>query len=196
MTLSQVSVIDSDSGVGIMHHWFLWQSPGGKRWLTHWASMLRWRWSISEYNLKTRDSTKRTLKSGPFVRERRGSGPAKQKPKHNPCGNTGNTKVHRIVWNPKGIPTISMENMKWYSPSQVLTVKHVSYPQLTATDTKYIDWEDQPGDPDPHYLIVWHNRQHHYMRWSSDFTICWVPVGQWMMLNAQRSVTPLMNSGY
>ncbi len=63
----------------------LWQSPKGKRWLTHWASMLRWRRSISEYNLKTRDSPKRTLKSGPFVRERRGSGPAKQKPKHNPC---------------------------------------------------------------------------------------------------------------
>ncbi len=42
----------------------LWQSPRGNRWLTHWASMLRW---------------------------------------------------------------------KWYSPSQVLTAKHVSYPQLTAT---------------------------------------------------------------
>ncbi len=25
-------------------------------------------------------------------------------------------------------------------------------------DTKYIDLEDQPGDPDPHYLLVWHNR--------------------------------------
>ncbi len=25
-------------------------------------------------------------------------------------------------------------------------------------DTQYTDWEDQPGDPDPHYLIVWHNR--------------------------------------
>ncbi len=34
----------------------LWQSPGGKWWLTHWASLLRWIWSISEYNLKTRDS--------------------------------------------------------------------------------------------------------------------------------------------
>ncbi len=43
------------------------------------------------------------------------------------------TKVHMIVWNPKGIPTRSMENMKWYSPSQVFTAKHVSYPQLTAT---------------------------------------------------------------
>ncbi len=63
----------------------LWQSPKGKRWLTHWASMLRWRWSISEYNLTTRDSPKWTL------------------------------------------------NMKWYSPSQVPTAKHASYPQLTAT---------------------------------------------------------------
>ncbi len=38
-----------------------------------------------------------------------------------------------IVWNLKGIPTRSMENMKWYSPSQVSTAKHESYPQLTAT---------------------------------------------------------------
>ena len=43
-----------------------------------------------------------------------------------------------IVWNPKGIPTRSMENMKWYSPSQVSTAKHVSYPQLTATNTLLI----------------------------------------------------------
>ncbi len=44
------------------------------------------------------------------------------------------TKVHMIVWDPKGIPTRSMEIIKWYSPSQVPTAKHVSYPQLTATD--------------------------------------------------------------
>ena len=43
------------------------------------------------------------------------------------------TKVYMIIWNPIGIPTRSMENMKWYSPSQVLTAKHVLYPQLTAT---------------------------------------------------------------
>ncbi len=36
-------------------------------------------------------------------------------------------KVHTIVWNPKGFPTRSMENMKWNSPSQVPTTKHVSY---------------------------------------------------------------------
>ncbi len=29
----------------------VWQSTRGKWWLTHWASMLRWIWSISEYNL-------------------------------------------------------------------------------------------------------------------------------------------------
>ncbi len=44
-------------------------------------------------------------------------------------------KVHMIVWNPKGIPTQTMENMKWYSPSQVLTAKHVPHPQLTATNS-------------------------------------------------------------
>ncbi len=38
-----------------------------------------------------------------------------------------------IGWDPNGIPTPSMVNMKWYSPSQVLTAKHVPYPQLTAT---------------------------------------------------------------
>ena len=51
--------------------------------------MLRRIWSISEYNLTTRDSLKQTLKSGPFVRERRGSGPEKQQPKHNPCRPVG-----------------------------------------------------------------------------------------------------------
>ncbi len=29
----------------------MWQSTWGKWWLTHWASLLRWIWSISEYNL-------------------------------------------------------------------------------------------------------------------------------------------------
>ena len=43
------------------------------------------------------------------------------------------TKVHMIGWDPNGIPTRSMVNMKWYSPLQVLTAKHVPYPQLTAT---------------------------------------------------------------
>ena len=37
----------------------MWQSPIGKQAVPHWASMLRWIWSISEYNLKTRDSRKR-----------------------------------------------------------------------------------------------------------------------------------------
>ncbi len=45
-------------------------------------------------NLTTRDSPKWTLESGPCSRERRGSGPAKQKPKHNPCTPVGrNWKV-------------------------------------------------------------------------------------------------------
>ncbi len=63
----------------------LWHSPRGKRVVTHWASMLRWIWSISECNLMTRDSWKRTPMGGLFMRERRGSGPEKQPPKHNPC---------------------------------------------------------------------------------------------------------------
>ncbi len=75
-----------------------------------WHTELRWIWSISEYNLKTRDSPKWTLKSGPCVRERRGDS--------------------------KGIPRRSMKNVKWYSSSQVSTAKYVSYPQLTTIDTQ------------------------------------------------------------
>ncbi len=105
--------------------------------------MLRWIWSISQYNLRTRDSRKRTPMGGPFMREHRASGSEKQQPKHNPCRPVGRnwkepiirhlltvclTKVHMI-----GIPTRSIENMRWYNPSQVLTAKHVLYPQLTTT---------------------------------------------------------------
>ncbi len=51
----------------------VWQSPRGKRVVTHWASLLKWIWSISEYNLMTRGSRKRTPIGGPFIRERRGA---------------------------------------------------------------------------------------------------------------------------
>ncbi len=78
------SIFSCFMALTVTHH--LWQSTGGKWWLTHWASMLRWIWSISEYNLRpARDSPKWTLMSGPCDRVRRGSGPAKQKPKHDPC---------------------------------------------------------------------------------------------------------------
>ncbi len=124
--------------------------------------MPKWIWLISECNLTTRDSRKWTPMGGPFMRERRGSGPEKLQPKHNPCRPVGRnwkepilwskpdhmtlgagkirhlltvclTKVHMMVWDPIGTPTRSMVNMKWYSPSQVLTAKHVPHPQLTAT---------------------------------------------------------------
>ncbi len=49
------------------------------------------------------------------------------------CNLTTQGLRETIGWNPNGIPTRSMENMKWYSPSQLLTAKHVSYPQLTTT---------------------------------------------------------------
>ncbi len=44
---------------------WVWQSPKGKRVVTHWASMLRWIWSISEYNPTTRDS-----RNGPWWMDR------------------------------------------------------------------------------------------------------------------------------
>ncbi len=92
-------------------------SPPGVNDGWHWASLLRWIWSISEYNLTTRDSPKRTLESGPCDRERRGSGPAKQKTKHNPCRPVGRiwrettgtwtpeclARADLIGWDPKGI---------------------------------------------------------------------------------------------
>ncbi len=46
----------------------------------------------------TRDSPKWTLKSGPCDRERRGSGPEKQKSKHNTCRPVGrNWKVPILI---------------------------------------------------------------------------------------------------
>ena len=75
----------------------VWQSPRGKRAVTHWASLLRWIWSISEYNLMTRDSRKRTPIGGPFIRERRESGPEKQQPNHNPCWPEGRNQRKPIV---------------------------------------------------------------------------------------------------
>ncbi len=145
----------------------LWQSPRGKRAMTHWASLLRWIWSISVYNLMSRDYRKGTPMGGPVIRERRGSGPEKQKPKHNSCwpvgrnwrkpifmtdhvtlatsGSAGKirhlltvclTKVHMIGWNPNGVLTRSMIFVRWHSPSQLLTAKHVLYLQLTATGAK------------------------------------------------------------
>ncbi len=137
----------------------LWQSPRGKRVVTHWASMLRWIWSISECNLTTRDSQKRTPMRGPFMRECRGSGPEKQQPKYNPCRPVGRNWKEPILlvqtWphdlergknqapaysvsekgpydrlESKWYPNTTNGNMKWYSPSQVLTAKHVPYPQL------------------------------------------------------------------
>ncbi len=49
-----------------------------------------------------------------------------------------NKSQNLIVWNPKGIPTRSMEIVAWYSSSQVSTAKHVSYPQLTATGANFM----------------------------------------------------------
>ncbi len=40
--------------------YFMWQSPIGEQAVPHWATMLRWIWSISECNLKIRDSQKQT----------------------------------------------------------------------------------------------------------------------------------------
>ncbi len=137
-----------------MISWYVWQSSRGNRMVTHWASMRRWIWSISECNLTTSDSRKWTPIGGPFARERRGSRPEKQQPKHNPCrpvgrncrslatsGSAGKirhllivclTKIKTIGWNPNGVSTRSMIFVRWHSPSQALTTKHVLYPQLTA----------------------------------------------------------------
>ncbi len=121
----------------------LWQSTWGKWWLTHWASLLRCIWSISEYNLTTRDSPKWTLESGPCSRERRGSAPAKQKPKHNPCRPVGRNRKNdhvtlclaRATWL-VGILRVSQNDRckMWngivYHKSDRKTC--VAYPQLTA----------------------------------------------------------------
>ena len=33
----------------------------------------------------------------------------------------------------------------------------------------------EPGDIDPHYLPLWHKRQHHWLGWPSTSIIWWVP---------------------
>ncbi len=151
----------------------MWQSPRGKRAMTHWASLLRWIWPISECNLMTRDSRSRPPKGGPIIRECRGSGPEKQKPKHNPCwprGRNWRKPIVLTIWprhpghfrelgknqapaysvsdkgscdrlKPKHAKCVSTQSMifvRWHSPSQALTAKHVLYPQLTATSNIYL----------------------------------------------------------
>ncbi len=52
-------LLETRSGPTMVPNWekldkwrnVVWQSTRGKWWLTHWASLLRWIWSISEYNL-------------------------------------------------------------------------------------------------------------------------------------------------
>ncbi len=82
----------------------------------HNANAKRWIWSISECNLMTGDSRSWPPKGGPTIRERRGSGPEQQKPKHNPCWPVGRNwrkpivlTIDLIEWNqdiPKGYATM------------------------------------------------------------------------------------------
>ena len=57
---SWMTLLTESLFIFIVCSWVLWQSPIGKEAVPHWASMLRWIWPISEYNLKTRDSWKQT----------------------------------------------------------------------------------------------------------------------------------------
>ncbi len=73
----------------------MWQSTRGKWWLTHWASLQRWIWSISEYNLWLG-----TPRNGPLRDHVSGNveGADLQKPKHNPCRPVGrNRKVPILI---------------------------------------------------------------------------------------------------
>ena len=42
-----------------------------------------------------------------------------------------------------------MNFISWYNPSQALTEKHVSYPQLTATPAIFEGQSQLYGGPDP-----------------------------------------------
>ncbi len=82
------------------------------------------------------------------------------------------TKVYTIGWNPNGIPTWSMENMKWYSLSQVLTANmcHV-YPQLTATCILHITRTEFLQE------VLKATKRGRLCAWMNGFTI--VPQYQW-----------------
>ncbi len=118
----------------------LWQSPRGKRVVTHWASMLRWIWSISQHWKKSGAKMappwscfgKRLhfLKVEPFT---------KTVPRWGPSWGHENGSTLEPFWLHFFLSVSVMENMKWYSPSQVLTAKHVPYPQLTATASGQTD---------------------------------------------------------
>ncbi len=54
-----ISAVNRQSDYNTSSH-SVWQSTGGKWWLTHWASLLRWIWSISEYNLRLGTPRKRS----------------------------------------------------------------------------------------------------------------------------------------
>ncbi len=54
LQISKLTACKSDLLVAsFLSHYGMWQSTWGKWWLTHWASLLRWIWSISEYNHKS-----------------------------------------------------------------------------------------------------------------------------------------------
>ena len=70
------------------------------------------------WTVMTRDSRKWTPMGGPFMRERRGSGPEKQQPKHNPCRPEGRK------WNTNGCSPRRTENLRntacdWSKPDHM-----------------------------------------------------------------------------
>ncbi len=141
----------------------LWQSPIGKQAVPHWTSILRWIWSISECNLKTRDSWEQTprrvtcysgnvegadlkyIAKGQPILTRRWELEEATWP-FLPTWREGREKPGtclQCVWqrSTRSIETqmVSQSNpfdfISWYNPSQAFTVKHVSCPWLTATQT-------------------------------------------------------------
>ncbi len=88
----------------------------------------------------------------------------------------------RWIWsiseyNPNGIPTRSMENVKWYSPSQVLTAKHVPYPQLSAPVwSTALNSEANMSNINTLKLITIHTFFHYLLKYNDsktpDTTLC------------------------
>ena len=133
----------------------------GKQAVAHRASLLRWIWSISECNLMTRDST--NTQSRTHIDPKVGTdgshvcwlylSPERRLPLAHSAHATWSLPGEReksgtclqCVWqrSTRSIETQMvfqcdpMDFISWYNPSEAYTVKHVSYPRLTATRGLY-----------------------------------------------------------
>ncbi len=92
------------SAIPLFVEGLMWQSTWGKWWLTHWASLLRWIWSISEYNLWLG-----TPQNGPCVDHVLGNVEGADLQNKSQSTPECLARANLIGWDPMGIPRRSMK---------------------------------------------------------------------------------------